>query len=112
MGRTAVIYTLPAHLRQTLAQKIIENGYGNYVFLSEWLRDEGYTVSKSSLHRFGQELKTNKMESIADEFFRSAVDSQALVELRMRCLESAAITNPDDAVQVAKRYLNWVLSGG
>lgn len=44
---------LPADVRQKLEQKLISNGFSDYVALTEWLAGEGYAISKSALQRFG-----------------------------------------------------------
>lgn len=48
---------LPPFLQQEIAQRLKENGYSDFVALSEELRGRGYRISKSSLHRMSLQLR-------------------------------------------------------
>lgn len=111
MSKPSVIDVMPAPIRAALMQRIIDDGYGNYLAISVWLKEQGFTLSKSALHRFGKELKDMRTETHLDALRRTIDRSDALVDLRMRCLESATASEPHDAFGAAKRYLEWVLSG-
>lgn len=44
---------LPEAARQELEQRLIKNGFSGYEELSLWLQQQGFEISKSSLHRWG-----------------------------------------------------------
>jgi len=48
---------LPEQVRQELEKKLIRGGFGRYEELAEWLRDQGYEISKSSVHRYGKKFE-------------------------------------------------------
>jgi hypothetical protein len=43
--------------RDELDRRIIANGFGNYVALSEWLSEQGYEIGKTAVGLRGQNLK-------------------------------------------------------
>lgn len=43
--------------RQELNARIIANGFGGYVALSEWLTEHGYSIGKSAVGEYGQKLQ-------------------------------------------------------
>lgn len=53
MAPRSKVQQLPDEVRQALEQKLIGNGFSDYVALSEWLAEQGFEISKSSLHRWG-----------------------------------------------------------
>lgn len=48
---------LPDQMQAELNRRIKENGFGGYRDLSEWLQEEGYAISKSAVHSYGQKLE-------------------------------------------------------
>jgi len=48
---------LPADVRSEIDRRLIAGGVGDYVALAKELSARGYRVSKSALHRYGQQLK-------------------------------------------------------
>lgn len=50
--RNAVL-SLPNEVRERLDILLVENGFSNYVALAEWLQQQGFEISKSTLHRYG-----------------------------------------------------------
>ncbi len=48
------IELLPEEVRTQLNQKLIENSFSGYDALSAWLTNQGYGISKSAIHRYGQ----------------------------------------------------------
>jgi hypothetical protein len=63
MPAPAKIDTLPAEDRNWLEKKLIEQGFGGYDALAEMLAERGIQISKSSIHRFGQDFK-QRLEAI------------------------------------------------
>lgn len=48
---------LPEEVRRELEEKIISNGFGGYVALSEWLAERGFSIGKSVLGVHGKKLE-------------------------------------------------------
>jgi len=48
---------LPDEIRQALEQKLLRGGFSDYAGLAEWLAEQGFEISKSSVHRFGQNFE-------------------------------------------------------
>ena len=58
MGReTAIDQLKPEHKKQ-LDDKLFDNGFNGYEHLAGWLKQLGYEISKSSVHRYGKKLET------------------------------------------------------
>lgn len=51
------VETLPADIRAELDARLIKAGFGDYVALSEWLSEHGFTISKSSLAVYGKDFE-------------------------------------------------------
>lgn len=66
MGRRTQIETLPADIRRELDAKIVANGFGDYQGLTEWLESRCLRISKSAIHRHGQDLQEQHDEAMAD----------------------------------------------
>lgn len=75
MGERSKAQSLPGHVREDLDAKLLEGGFSGYVQLQDWLRAQGYDISKSSLHRYGSRLE----EKIA-KLKMSAERAEALVK--------------------------------
>lgn len=75
MGDRSKVTGLPQDRREELDKKLIGSGFQGYVQLQDWLRAQGYDISKSSLHRYGSRLeeKVAKLKASADR-------ARALVE--------------------------------
>lgn len=48
---------LPAEVRAELDRRLIANGFGGFVALSDWLSEQGFEISKSAVGVRGQRLK-------------------------------------------------------
>lgn len=59
MPQRSRVKELPPQIRKELNKRLIENSFSDYVGLAEWLNEQGYEISKSSVHRHGQELEKN-----------------------------------------------------
>ena len=57
MSPRSSIATLPENLRHELERKLAENGFANYTELTEWLNNQGYQISRSAVHRYGQQVE-------------------------------------------------------
>lgn len=63
MARPTGVGALPPELRAELDSLLIKYNFSNYEVLAEHIRTKGGSVSKSSLHRYGQRLE-RRMEAI------------------------------------------------
>lgn len=50
----SLISQLPDAIRAELDHKLLAAGFGDYRALAEWLGEQGYEISKSAVHRYGQ----------------------------------------------------------
>ena len=57
MAKRSTLAILPDDIRQNFERKLAENGFSNYTELTEWLREQGFEVSRSSVHRYGQKIE-------------------------------------------------------
>jgi hypothetical protein len=57
MGRQSKIGILPEEVRRWLDAVLAEGNFSGYESLADALRERGYSVSKSGLHRYGQKLE-------------------------------------------------------
>ena len=63
MPRRSKVKSLPKDVREALDEKLVEEGFQNYEDLANWLADLGYDISKSSVHRYGQEFE-DRLEAL------------------------------------------------
>jgi hypothetical protein len=91
-ARSAVTL-LPQEVRDELDRKLVAGGFAGYEALSEWLVQEGFEISKSSLHRYGQKFEdrvralkvsTDQARAIVAE---SPDDEGAIGEALMRLVQ-------------------------
>lgn len=75
MGERSKVTGLPPEMRELLDSKLIGSGFQGYVKLQDWLRAQGYDISKSAVHRYGSRLE----EKVA-KLKASAERARALVE--------------------------------
>lgn len=57
MGRESSISALPESVRSALDAALVARNFSGYVALEAWLRDQGFEISKSSIHRYGQKIE-------------------------------------------------------
>lgn len=57
MAARAKINTLPDAVRRWLEQALIGNNFSGYQELETLLREKGYVISKSAIHRYGQQME-------------------------------------------------------
>ncbi|MCV4608225.1 DUF3486 family protein, partial [Escherichia coli] len=56
MARRSTIEKLPADVRRWLERALTESGFSGYNELESLLRERGYVISKSAIHRYGQKI--------------------------------------------------------
>jgi len=61
------IYKLPPKVREELDKRLVDNAFGSYQQLSDWLQGKGYNISRCIVAVYGKNLKTEfkrTMESV------------------------------------------------
>jgi AraC-like DNA-binding protein len=54
---------LPKDVREELERRLIKGAFSNYRGLTQWLADEGFEISKTSLNNWGQDFE-NRLGSL------------------------------------------------
>lgn len=57
MAPRSSIEQLPDDVRHWLERALTENGFSGYVELENLLKEKGYQISKSAIHRYGQKIE-------------------------------------------------------
>ena len=57
MGRQSSITALPDDVRRWLERALSEQNFSGYEALEAMMRDKGYSISKSAIHRYGQKIE-------------------------------------------------------
>lgn len=60
MARRSAVAKLPQEVRRWLERSLEESGFGGYELLADLLREKGFEISKSSLHRWGQDIERQR----------------------------------------------------
>lgn len=93
MAPRSKIARLPKPFKEWLDQALSENGFSDYELLAAELKARGFDISKSAIHRYGQEfeqrLQTLKMASEQAKAIVSASpdDEGAVSEALMRLVQ-------------------------
>lgn len=66
MPRRSSILEVPQAIRDDLNGRLLANGFSDYEALAGWLQAQGYEISKSALHRWGQDLEAEFAGAMAD----------------------------------------------
>ena len=104
-GRSLISY-LPVATRKELRERIISTAHSRFDEHVLWLKEQGFEISKSAIHRYSLAIRDGDTEP-AD-----AVGVCNDTGLRMRCLEVAVHKPPDvDLISEATPLLFWVTTG-
>ena len=57
MSARASVGVLPDTVRHALERRLVESGFADYTELADWLQAEGYQISRSAVHRYGQKVE-------------------------------------------------------
>lgn len=57
MPSRSAVEMLPEEVKADLDTKLLSSGFSGYTGLAEWLREKGYEISRSSLHRYGSKFE-------------------------------------------------------
>lgn len=55
--RRSKVIDLPIEIRQELERRLMANAFSDYEGLSAWLAEQGYELSRSAVHRYGQSFE-------------------------------------------------------
>lgn len=66
MPARSKVFDLPPELRDELNVRLVGCGFQDYEGLAAWLTEQGYKISKSALHRYGQEQQAEFEAAMAD----------------------------------------------
>jgi hypothetical protein len=57
MAPRSQIEQLPDVTRAELDKRLVQSAFGGYEMLSQWLSEQGFAISKSSIHRYGSKFE-------------------------------------------------------
>ena len=57
MAQRSTVELLPEDVRHALERRLAESGFSNYSELTDWLKSQGFEISRSAVHRFGQKVE-------------------------------------------------------
>ncbi len=66
MPKRSAISLLPEAIREELNRRLVENSFGGYEGIAQWLQEIGYQIGKSAVHRHGSQLEADFEEAMAD----------------------------------------------
>lgn len=83
MSRRSSIERLPAKVREEVDSRLIAGGFSDYTGLAAELRNRGYHyISKSGLHRYGQELERKvQLGRARMQLEQAGIDAELAAEL-------------------------------
>ncbi len=64
MAPRSAVYLLPADVLEALNKRLVDQAFGDYAGLAAWLNEQGYWISKTSVHRYGSVLQEKMEKSI------------------------------------------------
>ncbi|MGE4296948.1 MAG: DUF3486 family protein [Desulfovibrionaceae bacterium] len=111
MPPRASVEQLPADVKEWLDKALAEGGFAEYRALSDALRDRGFEISKSALHRYGQKFEERlAVLKRASEQARAIVDAApdqegAMNEALQRLVQERLFTVLQD-IEVDPEKLN------
>lgn len=66
MASRSSVSMLPEEVRDELNRRLVESNFSGYEGLARWLREQGFEISKSAIHRHGSALEADFEEAMAD----------------------------------------------
>ncbi|TCS69753.1 uncharacterized protein DUF3486 [Sulfuritortus calidifontis] len=118
MARRSKVDTLPPALKAELERLLADRTHGGYEALAAWLKEQGYEIGKSSLHRYDQRvqavmLRIKASTEAARLIAQAAPDEadehsaavlrmvqSALFDAMSRVTEAADLADPAEQVKV------------
>lgn len=98
MPRPSNVENLPKEVKEWLDRTLVENNFNGYQLLENELKERGYQISKSAIHRYGQNFeKRLSAMKMATEQARAIVetspdDEGAVSEALMRLVQEKIFT--------------------
>lgn len=75
MPKRSAVKGLPPEVKDWLDRALIKSNFSDYKALEEMLREKGFSISKSSIHRYGREFETKLAAiKVATEQARAVVE--------------------------------------
>ena len=117
MVKRSSVNSLPDPVKTWLDSALMEGNFSGYQALEEELREQGYTISKSAIHRYGQKMEKKlaaiKASTEASRIFMEGVDDAgeslngavlAMVQTGLfECLVDLQEISEEEDVDPAKR---------
>jgi hypothetical protein len=76
MPPRSAVERLPAEVKEWLDHALVQGGFAGYQALADALKERGYEISKSAVHRYGQEFEERLAAlKVASEQARAIVDA-------------------------------------
>lgn len=103
MGRRSAVERLPLEIRSQFIEHVGRNPGWTLDAHVEWFAERGYTMARSSIHRY-----------ISGAIERPSADQSdtSIPDLRMRALEVASSiykgSDPQELIAVTEQLLSWV----
>jgi hypothetical protein len=115
MPKRSSILQLPEDTQAELNKRLVKNGFADYQGLADWLAEKGFQISKSSIHRHGQQFEERlaaiKVATEQAKAITAAVGdeegamNEALIRLvQERAFEVLVNLQTDDPKQFAKVF--------
>ena len=92
MPERSLVAQLPADVKEWLDKALVDGNFSGYEVLSEALKEKGYSISKSSIHRYGKEFEA----------------SLAAVKLATEQAKAISECSPDDAGNMNEALMRLV----
>ena len=76
MPQRSAVSLLPNDVKEELNRRLIAGGFSGYQELTDWLDEQGFSISRSSLHRYGQKFEDQLHElKLATEQARAIAEN-------------------------------------
>ena len=76
MGARSSVAQLPDPIREELNRRLVSGGFSDYRGLAGWLSGQGYEISKSAVHTYGQQFERRLAAlSVATEQARAIAET-------------------------------------
>lgn len=116
MPQRSAVASLPPEMKAWLDRELVENNFAGYQLLADELKARGYVVSKSAVHRYGQEFEERLAAlKVASEQAKAIVEAApdnegAINEALMRLIQEKLFSVLQD-VQVDPKKINLASLG-
>lgn len=102
MPRTSVVFSLQPDILKDFNAELVSHNFCNLDYLSLWLSNRGYNISRSAIHRYATQYK----EMIVSA--QATPEQLAIMGFRVQCLEIASrLVRPEDLYSKADELLAW-----